>query len=311
MDVEFKDYVKDITNNEYELKSEYVKSSIKVKIRHNKCGNEYEVTPNHFQQGRRCPYCCNTQKLSIRKVQDTLDSKYGKNNYSVISKTYKNNKTPILVKHNICGHKFKATPNCLVKKKGTKCPYCFPMKVRKTNEQFLQEVYDAVGNEFTFLEDYVTNDTKIKVRHNCDLCNNYEFKVRPYNFLKSKIRCPKCIQIKEDSYGVRKIKKYLDSLDIHYLNEYKIYANTPRVLKLDFYLEEYNLAIEFDGKQHFQKSFGSSNEEFKKAVIRDKHKNDYCKEHNIPLLRISYLEENNIEEILESFLLKHDCIEYI
>ncbi len=46
--------------------------------------------------------------------------------------------------------------------------------------------------------------------------------------------------------------------------------------------------IEYDGSQHFKPSeqFGGK-QAFKELQERDKIKDNYCKEHNIPLIRIS------------------------
>ena len=44
-------------NNEYELISEYKNVSEKVLVKHIRCGHTYEVTPNKWLNGRRCPYC--------------------------------------------------------------------------------------------------------------------------------------------------------------------------------------------------------------------------------------------------------------
>jgi len=37
---------------------------------------------------------------------------------------------------------------------------------RKTHEEFIQEVYDLVGNEYTVLGKYINATTKILIRHN-------------------------------------------------------------------------------------------------------------------------------------------------
>ena len=65
------------------------------------------------------------------------------------------------------------------------------MPARKTNEQFLKEVFELVGDEYTFLDEYEKSNTKILVRHNCNKCDNYEYMVRPTDF-RSGYRCPKC-----------------------------------------------------------------------------------------------------------------------
>lgn len=62
------------------------------------------------------------------------------------------------------------------------------MGKRKTNEEFVKEVYNLVSDNFIFLEEYKGSGTKIKCRHN--ICN-YEWGIRPNDFLNGK-RCPSC-----------------------------------------------------------------------------------------------------------------------
>ena len=57
--------------------------------------------------------------------------------------------------------------------------------------------------------------------------------------------------------------------------------------------------IEFDGQQHYEerKGFWNSNnpkQDLIELQQRDKEKNQYAKEHNIPLVRIPYWERDNI-----------------
>ena len=53
-------------------------------------------------------------------------------------------------------------------------------------------------------------------------------------------------------------------------------------------------AVEYDGEQHFYPTrFGSqtveeSQKAFKELKIRDSIKNEYCKSHDIPLIRVPY-----------------------
>ena len=66
------------------------------------------------------------------------------------------------------------------------------------------------------------------------------------------------------------------------------------VLHFDFYLPDYNCCVEYDGIQHFKpiKRFGGI-VSFEENLIRDKIKNEYCKNNNIHLIRISYKENVN------------------
>ena len=71
------------------------------------------------------------------------------------------------------------------------------------------------------------------------------------------------------------------------------------VLRFDFgilYNDKLLGLIEYDGKQHFEpiEYFGGK-DGFIETQKRDKIKNEYCKVHNIPLLRLPYT--LSIEEI--------------
>ena len=72
---------------------------------------------------------------------------------------------------------------------------------------------------------------------------------------------------------------------------------------LDFFLPDYNIAIECQGIQHEQPvNFFGGEEQFKIQKEHDKRKKEYSKSHNIELLEIWYYEYNNVEEILTSRL---------
>lgn len=59
----------------------------------------------------------------------------------------------------------------------------------KSNEQFVKEVEELVGDEYVFVEEYINSGTKIKARHS--VCGT-EFMIRPTNFLTHGGGCPKC-----------------------------------------------------------------------------------------------------------------------
>ena len=74
--------------------------------------------------------------------------------------------------------------------------------------------------------------------------------------------------------------------------------------KFDFYVENKYL-IEYDGEQHFifKNNEGWNNEEhFKKTQEHDSYKNQWCKDNNIPLIRIPYTHYDNI--VIQDLLLE-------
>ena len=54
---EFLDEVYDLVQEDYSILSEYLGTTTKIKMKHNKCKNEYMVMPSSFLQGNRCPRC--------------------------------------------------------------------------------------------------------------------------------------------------------------------------------------------------------------------------------------------------------------
>lgn len=111
----------------------------------------------------------------------------------------------------------------------------------------------------------------------------------------------------KNSHGENLIQSLLDKNNIDYIKEYSFLdCRSPKnkVLRFDFAILNNNKIIkliEFDGKQHFEKNDYFGGEEYFYYLQEcDNIKNDYAKQHNIPLLRISYKETDklNIDYLL-------------
>lgn len=154
------------------------------------------------------------------------------------------------------------------------------------------------------LEEYPTNN-KTKIKFKCKRCGNI-WEAAPDTVLNAKHGCPECAM----SHGEKVIATYLSLNGIHYIQEYKFKdCKDKRCLRFDFYIPHDNMCIEFDGKQHYCLSdFNKAKDEIEKQKYlneiqrHDQIKTDYCKEHNIKLLRIPYTEYKNINQILEDAL---------
>ncbi|WP_142415403.1 hypothetical protein [Hathewaya massiliensis] len=292
---EFKKEVYTLVENEYSVLGEYTKSRNKILMKHDECGHEWYVAPYSFKAGTRCPKCFGNSKKNTEQFKQKIKEKHGKE-YTVLDE-YINSQTPTLVKHNTCGYEWYATPNNLLQ--GHNCPKCAG-NIKKTQKQFGKEVYALEGNEYIFLENYINNNTLITVRHN--KCGN-EYKTTPSDFLRGR-RCPKC----NESKGEKRISVCLDKNNINYISEYKIdKCKNIRPLPFDFAIfdNKNNLKylIEYDGELHYKK--GRWNEGKSKLLQikkTEKIKNEYCKKHNIKLIRIPYWEFDNIEKILNTLI---------
>lgn len=88
------------------------------------------------------------------------------------------------------------------------------------------------------------------------------------------------------SKGEELIKHYLDKKGIKYSQEKPVFDTG---LRFDFYLEDLNIVIEFQGKQHYEPvahygGYGT----FRKQQHRDEKKRLYCREYCIGLIEIPY-----------------------
>lgn len=112
-------------------------------------------------------------------------------------------------------------------------------------------------------------------------------------FRNGKYRCDVCT--KKYSSLELMVKSYLEENHVNFITQYK-YKDCIDILPLpfDFYLTDYNVLLEIDGKQHFEPAMGGE----KGFEIRQKHdtiKNQYCLDNHIELIRIPYTAFNKSE----------------
>ena len=148
-------------------------------------------------------------------------------------------------------------------------------------------------------------------RHNyyefeCTKCGVHSFHMTPTNTADiNSCTCQACADIRYK--GPRVIKDLLNKYNISYDTEYRFNDCVhQKSLPFDFVIFNSNKTIknliEYDGEQHskFIPYFHGDEEGFKLQQLRDNIKTEYCKTHNIPLIRIPYTEYNNIENILKT-----------
>lgn len=100
------------------------------------------------------------------------------------------------------------------------------------------------------------------------------------------------------SKGEEAISSLLSKNNIDFIPEYRdsnCKLSTGGVARFDFYIQN-KYYIEYDGEQHFDcENHGWNNiDGFLKTQLRDKEKNIYCLNNNIPLIRIPYTHYKNI-----------------
>lgn len=182
---------------------------------------------------------------------------------------------------------------------GKRCPECardkLSEKFRKSPEQVEVEVIELGGRIYNPNE-YV-NQYEKNLRIACPICGQ-TFTTSLMLFTQHGGQlCQECSN--NESYGARKVRKYLEDHNIEYDPEHWFPdCRDMRPLPFDFYLVDKNTIIEFDGAQHYAKD----KPEYQKIHAHDEIKNKYCNDNGIKLIRIPYWRINKIEEILDNEL---------
>ena len=178
------------------------------------------------------------------------------------------------------------------------CSSC-SAKGRKSNAMFLRDLEEVTGGSFKALGRYINSSVRIPFLHvDCGRVS----KIYPSRFLGN----PTCLHCRKEeylggSYGEKAVADVLDSLSIEYTREHSFeYLGRKR---FDFYIPSLNIAIEYDGEQHYKSIDAWGGEEYLESVRQsDALKNDFCDYMGIDLLRVPYWEFDNIHEIVTNFI---------
>ena len=271
----------------------FINVKTKVKIMCKEHG-VFEMTPNSHLNGNGCPKCIGKYKNTEQIIKEFVKIHCNKYDYSLVE--YINSKLKVKItcpEHGV----FEQTPSSHLL---YGCPKCGG-KNKITTEEFIKkciEIYGVDKYDYSLVV-YINTETKVKI-----ICKKHNtiFEQTPHNHLR-KHGCPIC----KESKGEKEIRKKLDLLKIKYITQKRFDGCKYKYkLPFDFYLQDYNCCIEFDGIQHFKpiKKWGGT-ESLEITKIKDEIKTTYCFNNNIKLLRIRY--DEIIEQKLNEFLGEKNC----
>lgn len=278
---------KEIHGDKYDYsKVEYINSKTKVCIICPEHG-EFWQTPSNHLRGQECPKCAcknNAQNRTIgteefitraRKIHD------GKYDYSKTE--YKTCFDKVCI---ICPEHGEFWQECHNHLKGQGCPKCAKEQIASnqflSKDTILKRFNEIHGNKY----DYSKFEYNGICEKSCIICPEHgEFWQTPHIHLKGS-GCPKC----KSSTLENEIRLFLDRNKINYIYQYfpKFLNNGGGHQSLDFFLPEYNIAIECQGMQHFKpvKLFGGDKQLIKQIRL-DKKKKLLCESNNINVLYFS------------------------
>lgn len=167
---EFSKRINKIHGKHVTLLGKYSGYDGKIKIRHEDCGREFDMLCGDLLQGKCCRYCSGKILKTTEQFKNELYDLYG-NEYSLIGE-YKNAKTKVHIRHNICGYEWDVIPGSIIKRRT--CPCCNKSYGEKELENFAihnhlnyrtQETFDGC-----FRNDFLKFDMSIYDDNNELLC---------------------------------------------------------------------------------------------------------------------------------------------
>lgn len=205
----------------------------------------------------------------------------------------------LIIECGICHDTFVTSLSSQVNSDGAclKCGYRKTGDNLKLTVEDLNKIYNT--NEIMLLnpQDYIDCKTR-NLKFKCIVCGE-TFITSKSNYDNGTKKCHSCSRYK--STGEELVEKFLLENDIEYDFQHHFDdCRDTKTLPFDFYLEQLNAIIEFDGRQHFEPIFGQ--ESLESTQKHDKIKNQYCKDNDIKLIRIPYWESQNIAQIISNEL---------
>lgn len=286
-----------IHNNKYDYsKTVFEKKYKKLKIICPEHGEFEQIAIQHLK-GCGCNKCAKYKPLKystediIKKFKEVHGDiyDYSKVNYTGIG----NNVCIICPEH---GEFYQSPHNHL---KGNTCPKCAVIRISKLNtmttEEYINKARQINGNKYDYSKvNYTGCENDV-----CIICPEHgEFMINAHAHLR-KQGCPKCNEYKYETI----VRVFLEQNNIKFIHQYypDFLSKGKGHQSLDFYLPEYNVAIECQGVQHYKpiNKFGGY-KAFKIQKQLDDKKLKKCNENGIKILYFStsiYRNENDISNL--------------
>ena len=271
------------------------------------CGNVTIVSSNALKTGntKSCG-CLHSEITSENFGYDLTNKRFGR--VTVLYKHEENTSYNVRRWHCRCdcGKEFDSPSSSLLNGHTKSCG-CLQSELTST-----RSVKDIIGKKFgklTVLERYNQNTKDRKAKWIC-LCECGNTSIHSGKDLRNgSIKSCGC----EKSKGEYSIAQFL-LMNNYIIEKQKKFDDCRSILPLPFDFCVYDnddilFLCEYDGIQHYQPTKFSKNTTDEDAELnfvylkeRDEIKTNYCKDNNIPLLRIPYWEFDNIEKILTNYI---------
>lgn len=247
---------------------------------------EFMMKYNKFLNGDKCPYCTGKKKTD-KQYRELLTKLHPELDFSMTKVSECDSDYKIWVRCPQHGMKYTRLYHLLNGCGG--CKECGNEKIRKTQipskEEFEEKVHRVHGDRYDISKvEYINAYTKVEI-----ICSKHgSFWVTPDSFINRKSGCPIC----NNSHLEDELSRFLNKNNIKYIPQRSF--KWLGIQRLDFYLPDYNVAIECQGIQHFKitnytySSSRTPEETFDYNVSNDIKKYERCKENGLTLLYFTY-----------------------
>lgn len=235
------------------------------------------------------------------KAYDLVGEKFSR--LQVLSKVEKGNGRSNWLCQCDCGNQKIVDGYSLKSGRTTSCG-CYKKEINEARhleslkkKQQNSSIKEPIGKEYGYLKILSYAYTKDKHKYYLCLCKKClsQVVVRYSNLTSGHTISCGCIK----STGEEKIAQWLINHHIDFKKQYTfIDCKDKHILPFDFAILDKNFQaialIEVDGKQHYKAiDFFGGEKNLKYNQLHDKIKSDYCKNNNLLLIRISYLDFEN------------------
>jgi very-short-patch-repair endonuclease len=277
---------------------EYRDAKTKLPYQCKKCGFEHQINWNKFRQGCRCPRC-GIRKSATKRALEYCDVKrfVESKDYTVLSKEYRSARQKLLLKCSK-GHRCCITWNKF--KGGHRCRKCSKVKSAKSRRIAFGQIMRSIqvaGYKIVDIRQ-IENRKDAKNRFTLKCPEGHKFDTC-WNYWQRGVRCPYCLNKSEHRLG--------EILEELFPNKIKKQGNLGFLgrQRVDYYIEEEKIAIEYDGQQHYKpiiglygcKTLKEAQEQLRETQQRDKRKEQLCKERGWKIVRIRYDEPLTVKHL--------------
>ena len=285
---EFIEKAKKVHGDRYDYsKVEYVNTMSKVCIICPEHG-EFWQSPNHHLSGNNCPKCSHRSYLHTTESFINEAKKIHGDKYDYSKVKYINSHTKVCIICPIHGEFYQLATNHL---RGKGCPKCksksISEKLLSSKDEFIRKANIIHGNKYDYSKvEYINSQEKV-----CIICPEHgEFWQAPNQHLRGN-GCKLC----RESHLEREIRVALSENNINFtVGHHFKWLGRQHV---DFYLPDYNIAIECQGEQHFIKANRFNRKRTLEEIIeQDKNKNELCKLNNVIIL---YYTNDKIDKLID------------